>query len=147
VKTTERGGVSGSIGYDAGKKIKGRKRHLLVDTMGLIWAIVVHRAGIQDRDGARLQPQRGWEEPALMEHLNKLWAGAPWAEWLLRHAGDVGDGALRLRPGNRTAFGRCEGLCGAAAPLGPRGRPRANLGMAEPLTPAFQGLRVATRCE
>lgn len=34
--------------------MKGRKRHLLVDTMGLILAVVVHSAGIQDRDGAKL---------------------------------------------------------------------------------------------
>jgi putative transposase len=41
-------------GYDAGKKILGRKRHLLVDTLGLILHVVVHSAAIQDRDGARL---------------------------------------------------------------------------------------------
>jgi putative transposase len=41
-------------GYDAGKKIMGRKRHLLVDTMGLILHVVVHSAAIQDRDGAKL---------------------------------------------------------------------------------------------
>lgn len=40
-------------GYDAGKKIKGRKRHILVDTMGLLLVVIVHSAGIQDRDGAR----------------------------------------------------------------------------------------------
>lgn len=40
-------------GYDAGKKIKGRKRHILVDTMGLIISLIVHSAKIQDRDGAR----------------------------------------------------------------------------------------------
>jgi transposase len=49
VKTTEAGGPRG---YDAGKKINGRKRHLLVDTMGLLIAAIVHRADIQDRDGA-----------------------------------------------------------------------------------------------
>lgn len=43
-----------NTGYDAGKKIKGRKRHILVDTMGLILAIVVHSAAIQDRNGANL---------------------------------------------------------------------------------------------
>lgn len=37
----------------AGKKVKGRKRHILVDTMGLLLMIVVHTANIQDRDGAR----------------------------------------------------------------------------------------------
>lgn len=51
VKTTEAGGPHG---YDAGKKINGRKRHLLVDTMGLLIAAIVHRADIQDRDGAPL---------------------------------------------------------------------------------------------
>lgn len=49
VKTTEAGGVSG---YDAGKKIKGRKRHIVVDTTGLLFGLLVHAAGIQDRDGA-----------------------------------------------------------------------------------------------
>lgn len=49
VKTTEAGGVSG---YDAGKKIKGRKRHILTDTLGLLIGFIVHSAGIQDRDGA-----------------------------------------------------------------------------------------------
>ena len=41
-------------GYDANKKINGRKRHILVDTMGLLLAVVVHAANIQDRDGAKL---------------------------------------------------------------------------------------------
>jgi putative transposase len=44
----------GERGYDAGKKINGRKRHLLVDTLGLVLAVVVHSAGLQDRDGAKL---------------------------------------------------------------------------------------------
>lgn len=51
VKTTE---VPGVRGYDAGKKIKGRKRHILVDTIGLLLMVVVHAASIQDRDGAKL---------------------------------------------------------------------------------------------
>jgi len=41
-------------GYDAGKKVKGKKRHLLVDTLGLILAVAVHAADVQDRDGALL---------------------------------------------------------------------------------------------
>ena len=49
VKTTESGGVSG---YDAGKRIKGRKRHIITDTTGLLVGLEVHGAGIQDRDGA-----------------------------------------------------------------------------------------------
>lgn len=38
----------------AGKKISGVKRHLLVDTLGLVWLVVVHSAAVQDRVGARL---------------------------------------------------------------------------------------------
>lgn len=49
VKTTESGGVRG---YDAGKRIKGRKRHIVTDTTGLLVGLEVHSAGIQDRDGA-----------------------------------------------------------------------------------------------
>jgi len=45
---------SQSSGFDAGKKIKGRKRHLVVDTLGLILCAVVHSADIQDRDGAKI---------------------------------------------------------------------------------------------
>ena len=51
VKTTEQGGPRG---YDGGKKVNGRKRHLLVDTLGLLLNVVVHPANVQDRDGARL---------------------------------------------------------------------------------------------
>ena len=49
VKTTESGGV---CGYDAGKKVKGRKRHIVTDTCGYLIFILVHAADIQDRDGA-----------------------------------------------------------------------------------------------
>jgi putative transposase len=52
VKTTS---VAGEArGYDAGKKTKGRKRHIIVDTLGLLLSVVVHSADIQDRDGAKL---------------------------------------------------------------------------------------------
>lgn len=42
------------VGFDAGKLVKGRKRHILVDTLGLILKAEVHSAGVQDRDGAAL---------------------------------------------------------------------------------------------
>jgi putative transposase len=51
VKTT---GVGGQRGYDGGKKIKGRKRHLLVDTQGLLLKVKVHPADVMDRDGVAL---------------------------------------------------------------------------------------------
>lgn len=50
VTTTEQGGLRG---YDAGKKVAGRKRHILVDTIGLLLLVVVHQANVQDRDGAK----------------------------------------------------------------------------------------------
>jgi putative transposase len=50
VKTTEQGGPHGK---DPFKKVNGRKRHLVVDTLGMVLAAVVHSAGIQDRDGAK----------------------------------------------------------------------------------------------
>ena len=46
--------VKGVRGYDAGKKVNGRKRHILVDTLGWLLMVVVHAADIQDRDGAKL---------------------------------------------------------------------------------------------
>jgi hypothetical protein len=55
VKSAEKGGVSiDPHGYDAGKKIKGKKRHVLVDTQGLLLHAIVHAADIQDRDGGVL---------------------------------------------------------------------------------------------
>lgn len=50
VKTTEQGGIRG---YDGGKRIRGRKRHVVVDVLGLVLVVCVHSAGIQDRDGAK----------------------------------------------------------------------------------------------
>ena len=51
VKTTA---LAGPKGYDPGKQIQGRKRHILVDTLALLMAIVVMPASVQDRDGAKL---------------------------------------------------------------------------------------------
>ncbi|GAA0897585.1 hypothetical protein GCM10009559_58440 [Pseudonocardia zijingensis] len=50
VKSSEGGE---EIGYDAGKRVRGRKRHLLVDTLGLLLVGIVHSASMQDRAGAR----------------------------------------------------------------------------------------------
>lgn len=50
-RSTAQGGMSG---FDAGKKVKGRKRHLVVDTLGLLLAVTVTSAAVQDRDAAAL---------------------------------------------------------------------------------------------
>lgn len=72
-KTNEQGGIDG---YDAGKKVSGRKRHLLVDVMGLVLAVVVHSAGIQDRDGAKLVFERVRNR---YERLRLIWADGGYA--------------------------------------------------------------------
>ena len=66
VKTTE---VGGPRGYDAGKKVNGRKRHLLTDTLGLPLRLVVHPASIQDRDGLALACARIRKRFPWLKHL------------------------------------------------------------------------------
>src|SRR3979490_249865 len=72
-KRRKRGARIDPHGYDAGKKIKGKKRHILVDTMGLLLHAIVHSAGIQDRDGGilLLATMKG-----LFPFLEKLFADA-----------------------------------------------------------------------
>ena len=53
-RARKRGACIDPRGYDAGKKIKGKKRHVLVDTQGLLMHAIVHSADIQDRDGGAL---------------------------------------------------------------------------------------------
>lgn len=68
VKTTESKGIRG---YDAGKKIKGRKRHILTDTMGFLMMVVVHAASVQDRVGARQVFEKA---QGLYPRLKLVWA-------------------------------------------------------------------------
>ena len=51
--SAKRGASLDPQGFDAGKKVTGRKRHILVDTRGLLLSVIVHPADVQDRDGAR----------------------------------------------------------------------------------------------
>lgn len=74
VKTTESGGIRG---FDAGKKVMGRKRHIVVDTLGLLVGLVVHAADIQDRDGA----------PAVLKSILKRW---PWLRHVFADGGYAG---------------------------------------------------------
>ena len=86
VKTTEAGGPRG---YDAGKKIKGRKRHSVTDTAGLLVAVMVHAADIQDRDGAA----------PLLASIRLLF---PWVRHVFADGGYAGE---KLRSA-LTCFGR-----------------------------------------
>jgi putative transposase len=75
--------VGGPRGYDGGKKVNGRKRHILVDTQGLIIRVLVHPADISDRDGAKLllAPLQG-----QLPRLQHMWADSAYAgncaEWV-----------------------------------------------------------------
>jgi transposase len=75
VKTTESGGPRG---YDAGQKIKGRKRHILTDTEGNLVHAIIHTADIQDRDGAPL---------LLAAIIHRV----PWLRHLFADGGYAGD--------------------------------------------------------
>jgi putative transposase len=79
-KTTAMGGPRG---YDAGKKVKGRKRHLLVDVLGLVLAVLVLAANVQDRDG-------GWIVLSAIHQaypsITRVWADGSYAGDLVRRA-------------------------------------------------------------
>ena len=60
----------GARGFDAGKKINGRQRHILVDTLGLLRVVLVTAASVQDRDGAR---QLLRHLPGPCKRLRKMW--------------------------------------------------------------------------
>jgi transposase len=80
VKTTERGGPHG---YDGAKKLSGRKRHLFVDTLGLLLKVVVHVANLQDRAGVPLllEPVKG-----KFPRMQKVWVDSGYTgtgeEWI-----------------------------------------------------------------
>ena len=71
VKTSEGGS---ECGFDAGKKVTGRKRHALVDTLGLLMRVVVTAGDVQDRDGAKLLLEGLAEQAELIKRLELIWA-------------------------------------------------------------------------
>lgn len=81
VKTTERGGL---VGYDPHKKVKGRKRHILVDTLGNLLEVVVLAANSRDRDGGKALLNK--VERQIAVRLLKIWADkgyqGDWETWL-----------------------------------------------------------------
>ena len=133
VKSAEKGGRRiDPPGYDAGKKIKGKKRHVLVDTQGLLMQAIVHAADIQDRDGGVLLMATLF---GLYPFLLKLYADGG-------YQGPKFQAGLRtgLPPGqrrDRQAIRRRQ-VRRAAEALDRRAHHR----LAQPLPPAGQGLGV-----
>jgi putative transposase len=85
VKTTAVGGVRG---FDGGKKVNGRKRHILVDTLGLVLKGVVHTASIQDRAGVPLLLEGVTERFPRLQHiwLDQGYTGSG-RQWIDEHRG------------------------------------------------------------
>lgn len=138
-KTTGVGGPA--RGYDGGKRVNGRKRHVLVDVMGLVLAVCVHAADVQDRAGARLVV----ESTAPVELGRSGSRGRSRATPVRWPTGCTRPAAGDSRSsGTRTASsgpGACVPL--AAATLGGR----AHVRLARAGAPAEQGLRAAARHE
>lgn len=70
-----------SRGYDAGKRVTGRKRHILVDTLGLLLAILVTAAHVQERDGAKILFERIQHDS--WRRMKKVWADGGYAGELI----------------------------------------------------------------
>lgn len=101
VKTAEAGGPE--RGYDGGNRVKGRKRHLLIDTLGLVLVILVQRAAISDSRGAKpVLSQAARRVP----RLRKVWADGGYRgkllTWVQQHC--PFDLEIRLRPEERPGF-------------------------------------------
>ncbi|MHC4074086.1 MAG: IS5 family transposase [Planctomycetota bacterium] len=81
VKTSHRGGIRG---YDGAKQVKGRKRHLLVDTQGFIMRVTVHAADIGERAGAKLllEPLKGLFKRMKLIWVDAGYSGQPFAKWV-----------------------------------------------------------------
>lgn len=97
-RTAESGGPRG---YDAGKKVKGRKRHIAVDTEGLLTELLVHEAHIQDRDGAVPLLTK---LAARISTIRKVWFDAGYAgrcvRWVTEHL--KWDAEVVRRPDDRS---------------------------------------------
>ncbi len=83
--------------------MKGRKRHIVVDTQGLLLAVAVHPADIQDRDGARLALSR---LVGRLPRLERIWADGAYAGKLAQWARDAGGWSLEVvrRPTQQHTF-------------------------------------------
>lgn len=100
-KTTS---IKGERGYDAGKKIKGRKRHIIVDTVGLLLVVVVTAASVQDRDGAKLALQ-SLREKLSLPRFQLIWADGGYRGKLIEWVKETFSWVLEIVKRNDDATG------------------------------------------
>lgn len=94
-------------GYDGAKHIKGRKRHLLVDTQGLVLKVKVHSASVFDRDGIKMLLEQVKGQFARLTHLwldagyNGEGKGKDWVEKTLGWTAEIVQSTRRRSPRKR----------------------------------------------
>jgi transposase len=81
-------GVNQAVGYDAGKQIKGRKRFMTVDTLGLVLRVLVTAANVPEREGGKQVLKRVKHMGKKVSRLTTIWAdggfdGAPFLHWVM----------------------------------------------------------------
>src|SRR4029077_12631393 len=105
----------GDRGYDAAKHTKGRKRHIVVDVLGLILAIAVTGANVQDRDGGQLMLSGLKDRFARIE---RVWADGAYAGQLVEWAEKAAQFVLDIvrKPKGRSASPFCHGVGSWSAP-------------------------------
>lgn len=80
--------VSQSVGFDAGKKIKGRKRFMTVDTLGLVLRVLVTAASVDERSGGRQVLKRVKQSNQKISRLTTIWVDGgndyePFMQWVM----------------------------------------------------------------
>ena len=88
------------VGYDSGKQVKGRKRHLLVDTLGLLMAVVVTAASVPEREGAKLVFAQVHQLKTRFSRFIKIWVdggyrGEGFMRWVMDIYGWILETVLR----------------------------------------------------
>lgn len=99
--------VSKAVGYDAAKQVKGRKRHLTVDTLGLVLRVLVTAANIPEREGGRQVLTKVKQMGAAVSRLHTIWVdggydGNPFMQWVMNFCRWIV--LVVLRPQERKGF-------------------------------------------
>ena len=92
--------ISQQVGYDAGKQIHGRKRHLSVDLLGLVLRVIVTARSVPERTGAKLVLKRVLDTGELVKRLHTIWMdggyrGEDFKRWVMDRFGLVVEIVLR----------------------------------------------------